>query len=105
MVTPESRVKDYLRKRIKALKGEVRFVKWIGRNNAPDTLVLLHYIPPTLVETKARGKVERAAQAREFEKLRRFGFRVLVLDTEYLIDYYFPLPTATKEQASDSVLP
>jgi len=37
----ESNVEDYLVKRVTALGGEVRKVKWIGRKSAPDRLVML----------------------------------------------------------------
>ncbi len=37
----ESDVEDYLVKRVKAMGGEVRKVQWIGRNSAPDRLVML----------------------------------------------------------------
>lgn len=90
MATPEGKVKAHLVQRIKALKGEVRFVRWIGRNNAPDTLVMLDDTPPTLVETKAPSKDARASQQREFTRLRRYGFRVLVLATTEDIDREFP---------------
>ena len=32
----ESTIEDYLVERVKALGGEVRKVKWIGRHGAPD---------------------------------------------------------------------
>jgi len=91
VATPEGQVKGNLVRRIRALGGEVRFVKWIGRNNAPDTLVLLDGIPPTFVETKAPGLRPRPAQEREFERLRHYGFRVLVISTPEELDYEFPL--------------
>jgi hypothetical protein len=90
VTTPEGKIKDYLCERIRKLGGEVRFLKWIGRHGAPDTLVLLDDIPPTFVETKAPGQKPRPSQVREFERLRKFGFRVLVLDSEEQIDYEFP---------------
>lgn len=91
MATPESRVKDHLVERVRTLGGEVRFLKWIGRHGAPDTLVLLQDIPPTFVETKAPGQKPRPSQVREFERLRHYGFRVLVLSSPEEIDYEFPL--------------
>ena len=42
----ESEVEAYLVKRVKALGGEVRKVKWLGRNGAPDRLAMLP--PPAL---------------------------------------------------------
>jgi len=40
----ESTIELYLVEQVKALGGEVRKVKWIGRNGAPDRIVML---PPT----------------------------------------------------------
>ena len=37
----ESVIEQYLVDRVKALGGEVRKVKWIGRRGAPDRLVML----------------------------------------------------------------
>ena len=40
-MTRESDIEKYLCDRVKDLGGEVRKVKWIGRNGAPDRLVML----------------------------------------------------------------
>ena len=37
----ESDIERHLVKRVKELGGEVRKIKWIGRNGAPDRLVML----------------------------------------------------------------
>lgn len=92
-MTPEGEVKNYLADRIIALGGKYRFVKWLGRNHAPDMLIGLPGVPATLVETKAPGKRPRPGQAREHERLRRdFGFRVLTLPTKEDVDREFPAP-------------
>jgi hypothetical protein len=90
-MTPEGKVKAYLRDRIRALGGEIRFAKWIGRSHCPDCFVMLTDYPVTLVETKAPGKRPRPGQVREIERLRKFGVRVLVLPTIEDIDREFPL--------------
>jgi hypothetical protein len=92
LTTPEGRVKKYLRKRIRALGGEVRFLKYIGRRNCPDALVLLPDRRP-MVETKAElanGKLS-TGQEREIQMLRDYGMEVLVLTTIEAIDNEFPL--------------
>ncbi len=101
MTTPEGKVKNHLRRRIKQLGGEVRFVRWIGRHSAPDTLVLLDDIPPTLVETKAKDGELSGGQKREFARLRRYGFRVLVLPTTEAIDHEFPEERESADQSLD----
>lgn len=104
----ESDVEDYLVERVKELGGEVRKVKWIGRNGAPDRLVMLpfrdaspavlarfavagpvQHLPATIwVELKAPGKkatfpadARERAQRREHERMRRMGQRVEVIDS------------------------
>lgn len=91
----ESTVEDYLTDRIKALGGETRKLKWIGRNHAPDRLVGIPGRLPVLVELKAPGKRPRPGQVREHERLRIcFGFQVLVIDTHDGVDQHFPRPAA-----------
>lgn len=101
MTTPESQIKAYLKARIEALGGEVRFVKWIGRRHAPDCLLMFpngelgyegHKVFNCWVETKAPGKRPRPGQAREHERMRRLGETVLTLPTKDDIDKEFPAP-------------
>jgi hypothetical protein len=87
----ESTIEDYLVERVKALGGEVRKVRWVGRHGAPDRLVML---PPTplgdgirlpgksmWVELKAPGEKPKPHQHREHERMRRMGQRVEVVDS------------------------
>ena len=87
----EQSIVDYLRNRVKALGGETRKLRFVGHNHAPDELVLFENTPPQLIEMKAPGKKPRPGQVREHERLRKYGFRVLVIDTRELVDFYFPL--------------
>lgn len=87
----ESEIEKYLVKRVKALGGECRKVKWIGRNGAPDRVVVLRAYSggyyggvesrTIWVELKATGKKPTAAQLREHERMRRMGQRVEVIDS------------------------
>lgn len=86
----ESTIEQYLVERVKALGGEVRKVRWIGRNGAPDRLVMLPVVergdcvivPGTVwVELKAPGEKCRPHQLREHERMRRMGQRVEVVDS------------------------
>lgn len=76
----ERDIEAYLVKRVKALGGEVRKVKWIGRNGAPDRLVMLPGVT-TWIELKASGKKAEPHQTREHERMRRMGQRVEVIDS------------------------
>jgi hypothetical protein len=93
----ERDVEAYLVKRVKALGGEVRKVKWIGRNGAPDRVVMLpaplndmglrSRPPRTLwIELKAPGKKPEPHQAREHERMRKMGQRVEVVDSFGRVD-------------------
>lgn len=107
-VTRESQVETYLIRRVKELGGEVRKVEWIGRNSAPDRIVMLpeRYTdaPSTdegyiahdrtiWIEVKAPGKgatfpanAHERAQHREHERMRKMGQRVEVVDSLARVD-------------------
>ncbi|EHU1404053.1 TPA: VRR-NUC domain-containing protein [Acinetobacter baumannii] len=76
----ESVIEKYLVDKVKALGGEVRKVKWISRNSAPDRLVML---PDNTfwAELKAPKEKPTPAQAREHERMRKMGQRVEVIDS------------------------
>lgn len=91
-MTRESDIEKYLCDRVKDLDGEVRKVRWIGRNGAPDRIVMLPEKNPALgtafnnnntiwVELKAPGEKCRPHQIREHERMRRMGQRVEVVDS------------------------
>jgi hypothetical protein len=105
----ERDIEDYLVKRVKAMGGEVRKVQWIGRNSAPDRLVMLpgheepapgvpggrfEYEPATIwVELKNPKTVvnfpadaRERAQHREHERMRALGQRVEVIGTLYQVE-------------------
>ena len=87
----ESTIEQYLVDRVKALGGEVRKVRWIGRHGAPDRLVMLpcrsdivSFVrgPNTIwVELKAPGEKAKPHQVREHERMRKMGQRVVVIDS------------------------
>lgn len=94
----ESIIEAYLVACVKELGGETRKVQWIGRDGAPDRLVMLperfYESGPSrpafslFVELKAEGLAEtfpndahERTQWREHERMRRFGLRVEVIDS------------------------
>lgn len=107
----ERDIEKYLVERVKALGGEVRKVKWIGRNGAPDRLVMLpevHYpawsgevraggicwgyawtkpAAAIWVELKAPGKKPEPHQLREHRRMRAMGQRVEVVDSIEGVDW------------------
>lgn len=84
----ERDIERHLVKRVKELGGEVRKVKWIGRNGAPDRLVLMekrgrgfYYGCTYWVELKATGKKPEPHQIREHKRMRELGQLVVVIDS------------------------
>lgn len=89
----ERDIEKYLVRRVKELGGEVRKVQWIGRNGAPDRLVMVpamkdfsapvvyHYPRTIWVELKAPGQKAKPHQRREHERMRAMGQRVVVIDS------------------------
>ena len=93
----ERDIEDYLVKRVKAMGGEVRKVQWIGRNSAPDRLVMLPSGYPAYMQQKGRtiwvelknpktvdtfpADARERAQHREHERMRAMGQRVEVIGT------------------------
>ncbi|MGI9153592.1 MAG: VRR-NUC domain-containing protein [Rubrivivax sp.] len=84
----ERDIEAHLVKRVREVGGEVRKVQWIGRNGAPDRLVML---PPEAyvddqhcciwVELKAPGAKPKPQQLREHERMRAMCQRVVVIDS------------------------
>jgi hypothetical protein len=96
----ERDIEKYLVRRVKELGGEVRKVQWIGRNGAPDRLVMVpamkdfsapvvyHYPRTIWVELKNPETIKtfpanahERAQAREHQRMRALGQRVEVIGT------------------------
>ena len=84
-MTRESVIENYLIRKVKALGGQLRKVRWIGRNGAPDRLVLMEG-DHAFVELKRPKKKAEAHQAREHAILRWAGFKVYVCDTQEEVD-------------------
>jgi hypothetical protein len=76
----ESVIEKHLVKRVKELGGEVRKVKWLDRNGAPDRLVYVND-RRIWVELKAPGKKPEPHQLREHNRMRKRGDLVVVIDS------------------------
>ena len=77
----ESTIEDHLVRRTNEIGGEVRQVKWIGRRGAPARVVMLPGGRLYWVELKRPGQKAEPHQAREHERLRDMGQRVLIIDS------------------------
>lgn len=92
----ERDIERRLVKRVKQLGGEIRKVKWVGRDGAPDRVVMLPrtaehecYDDRTIwVELKRPGgaatfpaNAHERKQAREHRRMRKMGQRVEVVDS------------------------
>lgn len=77
----ESVIENNLTRRVEALGGLTYKLAPTGRINKPDRLVMLPNGKLFFVECKRPGKKPRPGQIREHERLRRLGYRVVVLDS------------------------
>lgn len=93
----ESTIERHLRRAVIAAGGQVRKVQWLGRNSAPDRVVMAPartLAPSSIdcawchprgrtvwVELKAPGEKPTRAQLREHERMRAAGQDVRVLDS------------------------
>ncbi len=89
----ESMVENYLVEQARAKGGEVRKVKWLGRNGAPDRFVMMPKQPAVWVELKAGGLAalfphtpHERQQHREHERMRAMGQTVVVIDNYEGVD-------------------
>jgi hypothetical protein len=82
----ESDIEKYLVKRINAIGGEIRKVKWINRNGAPDRVVWIKGGVQVWVELKSPGKTSEPHQSREHKRMQRMGQVVAVIDSYELVD-------------------
>ncbi|MBZ9690871.1 VRR-NUC domain-containing protein [Clostridium sp. M14] len=82
----ESRVENYLKRRVEKLGGKA--YKWapVGVVGVPDRMVLLPGGKVIFVELKAPGKKARKIQEYRAKQLRGLGFQVECLDTIEKID-------------------
>lgn len=83
----ERAIEQYLVAEVAARGGEARKLRWVGRNNAPDRLVLLPGGRLLFVEVKAPGKVATPAQHREHCRLLVLGQRVEVVASFDDVDF------------------
>lgn len=81
----ESTIENYLVERTKAAGGECRKLRWIGRNGAPDRIVMLNG-QVIFIELKAPGEKAKPHQVREHERMRRMGQRVEIVDSCERVD-------------------
>lgn len=59
----------------------LRKVRWVGRNGAPDRLLINQDGEAVWVELKAPGKEPTTQQLREHDRMRSFRQRVVVVDS------------------------
>ncbi len=82
----ERDIEGHLVRRVEAIGGEIRKVKWIGRRGAPDRLVMFR--GAEFVELKRPGEELEVYQAREHLRMRRHGIKVRMLNSFEGVDDY-----------------
>ena len=87
MGKPEAKVEDYLIERVKALGGEHRKLRWVGRDGAPDRMVWFEFPQVGVIEVKREiGGVVRACQTREMNRMRAAGWPVFLVSNFFEVD-------------------
>lgn len=84
----ESEIENYAVKRVRAAGGQIRKVKWIGRNGAPDRRIMLPW-RRCWVEFKAPGEDLEPHQEREHKRMLEMGEDVIVIDSKEKVDALF----------------
>lgn len=98
MGTAEAIVETYLIKRVEELGGITRKLQYIGRNGAPDRMLLFPGGKLLFVECKRRGGKAEKHQARELEKLTQLGQTVALLDSKEGVDDFLALHVLSSRQ-------
>lgn len=80
----ESEIEKYLIDSLLKIKIRTRKVKWLGRDGAPDRLILAR--GGIWVELKAPKKKPRLNQICEAKVLRAAGMQCIVIDTKEKVD-------------------
>lgn len=80
----ERDIEAHLVRRVEAIGGEIRKVKWIERKGAPDRLVM--YKGAEFVELKKPGEDLEPHQHREHVRMKKHGVKVRMLDTFQAVD-------------------
>jgi len=88
----ESKVENYLIKRVKENGGEIRKLKYIGYKGATDRLVLFFGFA-AFVELKKPGKKPDKHQYEEHAILRQAGLNVWVIDNLETVDELIEMAT------------
>lgn len=87
-MTPEGRVENELKKRVKAAHGQTRKVRWLCRRGGPDRIIWWPGPRAAFVEVKRPGvDVDwRSPQGREIIRLRNDGWAVYIINEIEQID-------------------
>lgn len=85
----ESDVENHLVKRVKERGGTPYKFKSPQRRSVTDRICAMPGGVVIFVEVKKPGEEPREDQAREHQRLRNLGCKVLVVDSKPQVDYYF----------------
>lgn len=85
----EAKIENYLRRRVKEMKGEIRKLRFIGRRGAPDEIVWIPgWLWPKMPELKAPGEDLKPHQKREHKRLKKMGIECLKIDSMADVDKF-----------------
>lgn len=85
----ESEIEAHLVKRVKERGGIAYKFTSLNRRSVPDRICAMPGNVIIFCELKRPGEKPTEAQAREHQRLRDLGCKVLVLDTKQAVDHWF----------------
>lgn len=84
----EETLRQYFLRYVRARRGRVYKLTPVGRRGKPDELVLMPWRRPVLIELKKKNKKPEPHQTREFERLRKIGHGVILIDQKEQLKYF-----------------
>lgn len=96
MGTAEAIVESYLVRRVKELGGVTRKLQYVGRNGAPDRMLLFPDGRIYFVECKRLGGKAKAHQLREMMELIDLGFIAATVDSKQAVDDFLTTHVGVK---------
>ena len=96
-VKKEAVVEKYLKTQVERAGGEVRKLAFIGRQGAPDRVVIFPGLLVFVELKSAVGKL-RPAQEREHERLKLMGQHVVTIREDWEVDFFLDAWIKLSEQ-------
>ena len=85
-MTPAAKLQDYLKHKVQGCGGQYRKVRWENRRGCPDCFVWWEWPKAAFIEVKADNDRLSPLQAREIERMDKYGIPVFIARSKNDID-------------------